>query len=316
MAQYEEDGVQFNLLALCKSPLLSIPPRMAEQIKSLKRVESMLDYVKMDWKELTTFDATLGQPDEMYGLTRDIMDKVRLSKPAIEVIENAEGSLEDLMRLHQQLWLELGQLRGSYMEELSAINQENEQAATKMVDHTAALGEQITAHTTPAPNVDVQTTKEDTTEHTDPNSTDRTRDAQEDGESAKLTDKGNTKGDENMTAIDGSTSETPKTPLEGSTMKAEEDADNEVNGEMNAPAVLAQDMPLEGINDALPDHTIPLKNQEDVQNTVDGHRHAPGARQSIRDAQGNGPQASPSSPGVLKDIANVQEDGSTGWPLH
>jgi hypothetical protein len=138
MTQYIEDGLQFNLLALCKSPLLSLPRKMAEVIKSLRRVEGMLDYVKVDWKEFAAFDPTLGQADEMYGLKQEVLDSVRLSPASIAFIEQAEGSVEDLMRLHQQFFFELGQLRTGYMNELAAINFENQQAALKMLEDTAA----------------------------------------------------------------------------------------------------------------------------------------------------------------------------------
>jgi hypothetical protein len=170
MAQYREDGIQFNLLALCKSPLLSIPPKMAEQIKSLKRVEGILDYVKMDWRDFTTSNPTIGQDEEIYGLTKDIMDKIRLSQHSIDLIQNAEGNLEELMRLHQQLWHEIAESQDAYLNELAVLSKENEEVAILLKDDTATPKEQVEAATPRGQ--DVHMTGQSTTSRTDSHSTD------------------------------------------------------------------------------------------------------------------------------------------------
>jgi hypothetical protein len=147
MTQYAEDGVEFSLQALCKSPLLSIPPKMAEHIKCLKRVEGMLDYENTDWKEFTCSGPPLWQDADICGLTKDIMDKVRLSQPSINLIQDAEGNFEELMRLHQQLSLDIIESRNSYMNELVTISNENEQAAVLMAGDGAAPREHVEAPT-------------------------------------------------------------------------------------------------------------------------------------------------------------------------
>ncbi|EPE34557.1 Cysteine proteinase [Glarea lozoyensis ATCC 20868] len=268
MTQYIEDGLQFNLLALCESPLLSIPRRLVEVIKSLRRVEGMLDYVKVDWKELAAFDPTLGQVDEMYGLTQEVLDSVRLSSVSIEIIEQAEGSVEDLMALHQEFFYELGQLRNSYINELAAINYENHQAALKMLEDTAAPEAQAEASTSMVDS-DVHMTGGSTTSHT---AADTPQDLQHEGEPAETASNGERPENELAAEARPATS-----TQEGQTNSTTKSGNDEMDLETAIPTSKAAEgspdvSPVENTSSILsPDHLVqdqPATREERVEDHV------------------------------------------------
>jgi ubiquitin carboxyl-terminal hydrolase L5 len=139
--QYEEDGVQFNLLSLCKSPAQATQQQLAENIKLLFETEKCLDEMVPDWKAFKTDDVLpqLRNLCESFGLSKELVD---ITEPPASALENLQRSTTDpssLMKLHQELLKEQAILRGVYMDEAASIEQEDEQAARRKQDHTPRI---------------------------------------------------------------------------------------------------------------------------------------------------------------------------------
>lgn len=147
IGQYDEDGLQFNLLALCKSPLKSIPENLAETIRSILTVEEALTSVLPDWKSFLENDerVSLERPDEACDLSQDLLRQAQLPESARRKVEDVGADPGRLMELHRE-WMQLQSgLRNSYIEEVALVGQENEQAARRQVDYTPLIYASIKA---------------------------------------------------------------------------------------------------------------------------------------------------------------------------
>ncbi|EHL00033.1 hypothetical protein M7I_4115 [Glarea lozoyensis 74030] len=211
---------------------------------------------------------SLGQVDEMYGLTQEVLDSVRLSSVSIEIIEQAEGSVEDLMALHQEFFYELGQLRNSYINELAAINYENHQAALKMLEDTAAPEAQAEASTSMVDS-DVHMTGGSTTSHT---AADTPQDLQHEGEPAETASNGERPENELAAEARPATS-----TQEGQTNSTTKSGNDEMDLETAIPTSKAAEgspdvSPVENTSSILsPDHLVqdqPATREERVEDHV------------------------------------------------
>ena len=73
MQQYEGNQIQFNLLALCKSPLLSIPTELSVNVKTLSVVENHLSRLQSDWQQFigdSESDSVIHGPNSSTKLLR------------------------------------------------------------------------------------------------------------------------------------------------------------------------------------------------------------------------------------------------------
>ncbi|KAI9643457.1 hypothetical protein NHQ30_008076 [Ciborinia camelliae] len=132
------DGLQFNLLSLCRSPLLTIPLELAQNIHAIKLVEAMLSQQNPDWNNFSQADVSdlITGPSEAFGVTDKILHDIVLCASTGNRLERGSTDSSALLRLHQQWVAEQRALRIAYMAELSSINDENKQAARRKKDHT------------------------------------------------------------------------------------------------------------------------------------------------------------------------------------
>jgi len=139
--QYEEDGVQFNLLSLCKSPAQTTRQQITENISLLVETEKRLDEMIPDWKAFKEDDvpSQLNELCESFGLSKNLVNSAEPPASALKRLEQATAHPSSLMRLYQELMKEQAILRGAHTEEAASIVQENEQAAKRKHDHTPRI---------------------------------------------------------------------------------------------------------------------------------------------------------------------------------
>ncbi|RDW73860.1 hypothetical protein BP5796_07302 [Coleophoma crateriformis] len=145
--QYDEDGLQFNLLALCASPLKTIPVKLSENAHSILALEARLDKVKSDWRAFLDGNElpAINKPDMAYGLSKELLEKVRTPDAALSAIEDQGTDPIRLSELYRH-WMSIqSKLRANYMEEVASIGHENEQAARRKVDHTPCIYSSVRA---------------------------------------------------------------------------------------------------------------------------------------------------------------------------
>jgi ubiquitin carboxyl-terminal hydrolase L5 len=145
--QYADDGVEYNLIALCKSPLCTIQENLAVNIKSIKAAEERLKAMVPDWKAFTEYgeSSSLDELQESFSLTRELIDKANPPESVIQRLEEAGSDPRILIDLHQDLVKEQKNLQNSFMYEVSLIGQEEEQAARRREDNTSFIYHAIKA---------------------------------------------------------------------------------------------------------------------------------------------------------------------------
>ncbi|KAB8293136.1 hypothetical protein EYC80_007488 [Monilinia laxa] len=132
------DGLQFNLLSLCRSPLRTIPLKLAQNIHAINLVEVMLSQQTPDWNKFSQEDVSepIRGPSDALGVTDKLLHETVLPASTGKILEQASTDASILLLLRQQWVAEQRELRITYMDELSSINEENEQAARRKKDHT------------------------------------------------------------------------------------------------------------------------------------------------------------------------------------
>ncbi|CAG8954205.1 hypothetical protein HYFRA_00005825 [Hymenoscyphus fraxineus] len=145
IAQHEEDGVQFNLLSLCKSPVSSLPSQIATSMQAVIACEERLNAVEGNWRisASSTLPPLKNEPDEEYGLTKENLLKARLEKSAEDAIDDAGLDIQSLIRVYENFILGLKQIRGCYRSEKFCIEDENQEMARRMKDHTGVVYEAV-----------------------------------------------------------------------------------------------------------------------------------------------------------------------------
>lgn len=140
----QRDDISFNLLSLCKGPLLSIPHNLASNIRAITAVEAALSTYLPDWKLFLNEKPDLETgPNDTYGLTDAIFASSTIPAPAKEAIVSAGEDGIALLELYKQWAMEQRQLRGAFTEELGLVAFENEQAARRKHDYTPAIYDTI-----------------------------------------------------------------------------------------------------------------------------------------------------------------------------
>ncbi|RDL32468.1 uncharacterized protein BP5553_08924 [Venustampulla echinocandica] len=141
ICQYEDDGVQFSLLALGASPLRTLPKKIAASMKSVMAVEEVLSLVLPDWKLFVTGDIppTASELCESFGVTNDLIETTELPISTKEDLEKTGSDPQKLMELRLRMVGDYAALCRSYLEEAALIGQEDDQAAKRKEDHTPVI---------------------------------------------------------------------------------------------------------------------------------------------------------------------------------
>jgi ubiquitin carboxyl-terminal hydrolase L5 len=142
MQQYEGNQIQFNLLALCRSPLISIPTELAVNVKTLSAVENHLSRLQSEWVQFIgemESDNVIHGPNPIYRLTHELLDSAQLPEAIIDKLDNPTTTAENLFRVRQELIVAQSGLRAAMIDEESEIDQDNERALSRRNDYTPMI---------------------------------------------------------------------------------------------------------------------------------------------------------------------------------
>lgn len=148
MQQCEGDQIQFSLLALCQSPLLSVHNDLTENIFTISAVEEQLAISRPDWRSFIDrqyFDKTIIGPNASYGITEQDLNSASVSAPILSQIQDPSITTSLLLDLWKQLSDSQAPMRALYTEEETAIQQDEERAATRYHDYTPMVNAWLTA---------------------------------------------------------------------------------------------------------------------------------------------------------------------------
>lgn len=128
-------------MALCKTPLITLPSKIAGSIHSISAVESALSIALPDWRAFLSEgeqDIETG-PSDAYGVTQDIFDKSTLPESARSALSRAGTNANDLMDLYKKWTREQAKFKESFIQEAASIGNMDEAAARRKHDYTPAI---------------------------------------------------------------------------------------------------------------------------------------------------------------------------------
>jgi ubiquitin carboxyl-terminal hydrolase L5 len=138
MREYEGDQIQFNLLSLCKSPLLTIPTQLAINVNNLITVEKYLSHLQPDWYYFTGEESSeaLRGPSATFMLTHQLLDMTKASKTPFYELETPGITAAELFEIRAQLLQTQATLQSAIIDELAAVDEDNERATNRRHDYT------------------------------------------------------------------------------------------------------------------------------------------------------------------------------------
>ncbi|KAH6721364.1 hypothetical protein BKA61DRAFT_699881 [Leptodontidium sp. MPI-SDFR-AT-0119] len=139
--QYQDDGVEYSLMSLCKSPTRVAMEEMAINMHLIQALEKTLSETIPDWKVYieSRIATTIEDLLNTYNLTQNLVDTATPTESEQARLDAASGDPTRLIELYRELVKEQDRLRSAYMQEVGMIGQEDEQALKKKVDHTSIL---------------------------------------------------------------------------------------------------------------------------------------------------------------------------------
>ena len=147
MLQYIENGVEYALMALCKSPTRAAVEELAVNLRLVQALEKALHEIIPDWKVYieTHTAATIEDLSKICNLTQDLVDSAKPSESEQCKMTAAAGDPAKLMDLYRDLVKEQDRLRSVYMNEVENIGIEDEKILKTKIDHTPTLYKAIQA---------------------------------------------------------------------------------------------------------------------------------------------------------------------------
>ena len=142
IAKYADDDVNYNLLSLCRSPLRTIPEKLAESIKSTIAVENALSAGLPDWKMFVEGKDSISLPlcsNASFRITQDLIDAAHISDMTQQSLNKAGPDAIKLLELYRECMQNQRQLQALFMNEEALISQEDEQAKKRKHDRTPAI---------------------------------------------------------------------------------------------------------------------------------------------------------------------------------
>ena len=138
--QYAGNNINFNLMALCRSPLGSVQGRSAENAHTMSGLKGDLAVIGPDWDVLTQSGAvaSLNAHRESNGRSGDLMNNYATPSAA----SNRLGAGSDpgvLLSAYRDLVYGRNALQTSNMYEVALVSQADEQVASGISDHTPAI---------------------------------------------------------------------------------------------------------------------------------------------------------------------------------
>lgn len=149
MAQYEDDQIQFNLLAVVKSPYAPVKAELCENIHTIIAIQKELYFLDPDWQRFFTDEEKrdhrfLYGPDREYDITPAEFWAARANPSTFEEV-NGDITRSRLLKLHRQFGDRQKQLKMALLDEAMEIRQDNETAASRRHDLTPLINTWIVA---------------------------------------------------------------------------------------------------------------------------------------------------------------------------
>ena len=129
-------------MSLCRSPLRSIPETLAENLHSIPVIEKALNAALPSWKEFVEADDTANLPletNESFALSKELLDNTYIPDSVQRKLRAATDDPTMLIDMRRQLLGEQVDLQTAFMDEVTAIAMENEQAAQRKIDYTPII---------------------------------------------------------------------------------------------------------------------------------------------------------------------------------
>lgn len=135
-----EGNIDFTLLSLCRSPLLTIPKEMAVNIKKLEAVEARLNQFEIDWTSFSTPDTdTIRSASETYKVTQNMVDEASIGAELSNKLQDLMFGVEQVMTLHSTLIEAQANLRKKWMDETIAVEDDQRMAERRRHDYTPMI---------------------------------------------------------------------------------------------------------------------------------------------------------------------------------
>ena len=141
MAQYEDGQIEFAILALVQEPLTKLVAALAENVRSIALISQRLDQLQSNWRDLA-LDRTDGKdpaeqdfvlgPCKQYSLDQDAIDGAVLCHTLKAQLDGNKAL--DLVGTWQDLITAQAGLRRSIKDEATAVQADNERAASRRSD--------------------------------------------------------------------------------------------------------------------------------------------------------------------------------------
>lgn len=147
MRQYEDDQIQFSLLAVCQSPLVALRKDLSDNICAISAVEQKLHVVQPDWRQFVPNDETHKATKHLrtaYGITKEIIDAASIPTTIETGLINAKEAAP-LLELRRQLYSSQKGLEASLRNEAISVAEDDERAATRQHDYTPLVNAWVAA---------------------------------------------------------------------------------------------------------------------------------------------------------------------------
>jgi ubiquitin carboxyl-terminal hydrolase L5 len=142
MREYEGDQIQFNLLALCKSPLLTMSSELAVNVRTLRAVEENLARLQPDWQafiEDSKSDSALHGSDQVHILAQEEVDAAQVPQEMQEKLGDPTLTAEQLFGIRHEITNSQNYFHATIIEEMAAIAQDNQRATNRRHDYTPLI---------------------------------------------------------------------------------------------------------------------------------------------------------------------------------
>lgn len=142
MEDFGEAEIQFNLLAVCKSPLIKIKADFADNALTLRAIKDALDRKKPDWLDFIPEDALhnhVYDTDNSFGLTEDIFAAAKADAKILKEIRKANITAERLLELFTETSYQQKQIKKDDVGERGSIMEDNQTATARRTDLTPLI---------------------------------------------------------------------------------------------------------------------------------------------------------------------------------
>jgi len=142
MQRYEGDQIQFSLLSLGKSPLLTAQDQLAINIRAFCMVEEQLSICQPDWNRFIETEESgeiLREANMTYGISIEQLEAAILPQSTLSIINDPTTVPSQLFEMRRDLADAQIQLKASLLDEVAAARRDEERALGRRHDYTPVI---------------------------------------------------------------------------------------------------------------------------------------------------------------------------------